>query len=154
MSWLKIVHILAMVMLLGNLLMAPFWRRRLATLGGAQARAVANRSVRLADLMFTLPGWIMVLLTGVAMMLKQTWPGGWLHVSLLLFVGWIVLWHMLVLRARKAMITQAEDIAAGGQVPAERTAELNTHEYQWQMWSYVSAVLVLLIIVLMVTKPF
>ena len=37
-------HVLAVVVLLGNLLMAPFWRKRLAALG--EARAAANRSVR------------------------------------------------------------------------------------------------------------
>ena len=63
MYWLmKIVHVLAVVVLLGNLLMAPFWRKRLAAVGGAQARATANRSVRMADLIFTLPGWVVVLL--------------------------------------------------------------------------------------------
>ena len=154
MHWWKVVHILAVVALLGNLLMAPFWRKRLATLGGAQARAVANRSVRVADLMFTLPGWVLVLITGVIMMLNQSWSGGWLHLSLLLFVGWIVLWHMLVLRSRKAMIAQADEIAAGGQLPAERTTELGNHERQWQQWSYVSAGLVVLILLIMVTKPF
>lgn len=154
MSWLKIVHILAVVLLLGNLVMAPFWRKRLATLGGAQARAVANRSVRTADLLFTLPGWVVVLLTGIIMMLKQSWPGGWLHLSLLLFVGWLILWHVLVLRARKAMIMQAEEIAAGSQIPAEQTIALGQNERQWQQWSYVSAALVLLIIVLMVLQPF
>ncbi len=154
MSWLKIVHILAVVLLLGNLVMAPFWRKRLATLGGAQARAVANRSVRTADLLFTLPGWVIVLLTGIIMMLKQSWPGGWLHLSLLLFVGWLILWHVFVLRARKAMIMQAEEIAAGSQIPAEQTIALGQNERQWQQWSYVSAALVLLIIVLMVLQPF
>ncbi|MGE3539470.1 MAG: DUF2269 family protein [Candidatus Tectimicrobiota bacterium] len=154
MYWLKILHILAVVALLGNLVMAPFWRKRLATLGGAQARAVANRSVRVADLMFTLPGWVIVLLTGIAMMLKQSWPGGWLHLSLLLFVGWVILWHVLVLRARKAMIAQAEEVAAGGSVSAERSSELSRHERQWQQWSYISAALLLLIVVLMVSKPF
>lgn len=154
MSWLKIVHILAVVLLLGNLVMAPFWRKRLATLGGAQARAVANRSVRTADLLFTLPGWVVVLLTGIIMMLKQSWPGGWLHLSLLLFVGWLILWHVFVLRARKAMIMQAEEIAAGSQIPAEQTIALGQNERQWQQWSYVSAALVLLIIVLMVLQPF
>ena len=62
MEWLmRVVHVLAVVVLLGNLLMAPFWRKRLAALGGVQARAAANRSVRVADLIFTLPGWVVLL---------------------------------------------------------------------------------------------
>lgn len=153
MDWLiRVLHILAVVVLLGNLLMAPFWRKRLATLGGAQARAVANRSVRVADLLFTLPGWVVVLATGIIMLITRGWPrpGGWLHLSLLLFLGWLVLWHVLVLRARKAMMAQAEEAAAGGQAPAE----LAQHERQWQQWSYVSAVLVGLILILMVLRPF
>jgi len=150
MDWLmKILHVLAVVVLLGNLLMAPFWRKRLAAVGGAQARAAANRSIRTADLMFTLPGWVVVLATGIMLIIPRGMRGGWLHLSLLLFLGWLVLWHVLVLRARKAMIVQAEEAVGREQVPAE----LAQHEQQWQLWSYLSAVLVVLILILMVIKP-
>jgi uncharacterized membrane protein len=151
MHWLmKVLHVLAVVVLLGNLFMAPFWRKRLVALGGVQARAAANRSIRVADLMFTLPGWVVVLATGIMLIIYRGMQGGWLHLSLLLFLGWLVLWHVLVLRARKAMIAQAEEAASGGQAPAE----LAQHESQWQQWSYVSAGIVVLILLLMVAKPF
>lgn len=152
MDLMKSLHVLAVVVLLGNLLMAPFWRKRLASLGGAQARAVANRSVRMADFAFTLPGWVVVLATGIIQLVARGWPSphGWLDLSLLLFLGWLVLWHVLVLRARKAMIAQAQEAAGGGQA----SAELAQHERQWQQWSYISAAIVILILILMVTKPF
>ena len=155
MSWawlIRVVHVLAVVVLLGNLLMAPFWRKRLAAVGGAQARAAANRSVRVADLLFTLPGWVVVLATGIMLIMARGWhsPHGWLDLSLVLFLGWLVLWHVLVLRARKAMILQADEAAGGGQAPAE----LAQHERRWQLWSYVSAALVVLILILMVTQRF
>ena len=150
MDWLmKILHVLAVVVLLGNLLMAPFWRKRLAAIGGAQARAAANRSVRMADLLFTLPGWVVVLGTGIMLSIARKWQGGWLHLSLLLFLGWIVLWHVLVLRARKTMIAQAEDAIGKEQVPAE----LAQHERQWQQWSYLAAGIAVLILILMVIQP-
>jgi uncharacterized membrane protein len=148
-SLMKIVHVVAVVVLLGNLFMAPFWRKRLAAVGGAQARAAANRSVRVADLLFTLPGWVVVLATGIMLIIQRGMRGGWLHLSLLLFLGWLVLWHVLVLRARKAMIDQADEAAAGGQA----SPELAQHERQWQQWSYLSALLAVLILILMVTKP-
>jgi len=150
MEWLmRVVHILAVVVLLGNLLMAPFWRKRLAAVGGVQARAAANRSVRVADLLFTLPGWVVVLATGIMLIIYRGMHGGWLHLSLLLFLGWLIFWHMLVLRSRKAMITQAEEAASGGQAPAE----LAQHERQWQQWSYLAAGIAVLILLLMVAKP-
>jgi len=150
MEWLmRVVHILAVAVLLGNLLMAPFWRKRLAALGGVQARAAANRSIRVADLLFTLPGWAVVLATGIMLIIYRGMHGGWLHLSLLLFLGWLIFWHMLVLRSRKAMITQAEEAASGGQAPAE----LAQHERQWQQWSYLAAGIAVLILILMVAKP-
>jgi len=150
MEWLmRVVHILAVVVLLGNLLMAPFWRKRLAAVGGVQARAAANRSVRVADLLFTLPGWVVALVTGIMLIIYRGMHGGWLHLSLLLFLGWLIFWHMLVLRSRKAMITQAEEAASGGQAPAE----LAQHERQWQQWSYLAAGIAVLILILMVAKP-
>lgn len=152
----RVLHILAVVLLLGNLLMAPFWRKRLAAVGGAQARAVANRSVRVADLLFTLPGWVVVLATGILLIVTRGWPRphGWLDLSLLLFLVWLVLWHVLVLRARKAMIAQADEVAANPQIPTERVTELGENERRWQQWSYVSAALVGLMLILMVLRPF
>jgi uncharacterized membrane protein len=151
MYWLmRVLHILAAAVLLGNLLMGPFWRRRLAILGGPQARAAANRSVRVADLIFTLPGWVVVLVTGIMLSVTRGWRGGLLHLSLLLFLGWVVLWHVLVLRARNAMIAQAEEVASSAQTLPEQTTALAEQERRWQQWSYVSAALVFVILLLMV----
>jgi uncharacterized membrane protein len=150
MDWLvKVVHVLAVVVLLGNLLMAPFWRKRLAAVGGVQARAAANRSVRVADLMFTLPGWVLVLATGIMLIIYRGMQGGWLHLSLLLFLGWLVFWHVFVLRTRKAMIARADEAASGGETPAE----LAQYERQWQQWSYLAAGIAVLILILMVAQP-
>ncbi len=146
----KFLHILAVVLLLGNLLMAPFWRKLLAA-GGEQARSVANRSMRTADLLFTLPGWVIVLVTGLVLAFQRGWKGnGWIHLSLTLFAGWVILWHMLVLPARKAMIAAADTPALGGQA----TAALAQHERRWQQWTYVSAAIVTVILLLMVARPF
>lgn len=145
---LKIIHLLAAVILLGNLLMAPFWRHRLASLGDLQVRAQANRTVRLADVAFTLPGWILVLVTGLILAIRGGFSsyGGWLHLSLTLFVGWVVLWHVLVLRARKAMLTASNAALDSGQA----TDDLTRYERQWARWSYLSALLVIVILVFMV----
>src|SRR5258708_40285822 len=96
----KIVHVLAVVVLLGNLLMAPFWRKRLAALGGAQARATANRSGRGADLIFTLPGWVVELATGIMLIIKRVMHGGSLHLSRLLFLDGLAVWQGTVVRWR------------------------------------------------------
>jgi uncharacterized membrane protein len=93
---------------------------------------------------------VVVLATGIMLIIYRGMQGGWLHLSLVLFLGWLLLWHVLVLRARKAMIAQAEEAASGGQAPAE----LAQHEHQWQQWSYISAGIVVLILLLMVTQPF
>lgn len=148
---LKILHVLAVVVLLGNLLMAPFWRRRLAMPDSPQARAAANRSVRLADLLFTLPGWVVTLATGIGLIIQGGWPsGGWLHASLVLFLVWLVLWHVFTLRARKAMIAKADEAVTSGQT----ATELAQHEHQWAQWSYLSALVVVVILILMVLRPF
>ena len=147
---LKSLHVLGVVVLLGNLLMAPFWRKRLALLGGPQARAAANRSVRRADLLFTLPGWVITLATGIVLSNNGgLWRNGWLHISLLLFLVWLVLWHVFTLRARKAMITTVDDAVTSGQA----ASELDQHERQWARWSYLSALVAILILILMVAKP-
>lgn len=149
---LKILHILAAVVLLGNLIMAPFWRKRMAISDGLQARADANRSVRVADFLFTLPGWVVGLVTGLIMAIRGDFfrSGGWLHVSVLLFLVWLVAWHAGTMRARKAMIAQANEAVASGQA----TEALTQHERQWARWSYISALVAVLILILMVVRPF
>jgi uncharacterized membrane protein len=149
----KILHVLAAVVLLGNLIMAPFWRKRMAISDGLQARANANRSVRVADFLFTLPGWVVVLVTGLIMAIQ----GGffrsgdkWLHVSVFFFLVWLVAWHAGTMRARKAMIAQANEAVASGQA----AEALTQHERQWARWSYVSALVAVLILILMVVQPF
>jgi uncharacterized membrane protein len=146
---LKILHILAVVVLLGNLLMAPFWRKRLAMSGSPQARVAANRSVRLADLLFTLPGWVVILATGIVLSHHTGWRRGWLHISLFLFLVWLGLWHVFTLRARKAMIARADEAIASGQT----ATELAQYERQWVQWSYLSALVAVLILILMVAQP-
>jgi uncharacterized membrane protein len=146
----KMLHILAAAVLLGNLLMAPFWRKRLAIIsGGPQARATANRTTRVADLMFTLPGWVVLLVTGLIMVVPQ-WEvfkrRGWFHVSLLLFLVWLVVWHVGTLRARHAMIAKADEAAASGHTPAD----LARCEHRWAQWSYISAAVVVVVLILMV----
>jgi uncharacterized membrane protein len=130
--------------------MAPFWRKRLALLEGPQARATANRSVRRADLLFTLPGWVITLATGIVLSSERGWQGGWLHISLLLFLVWLVLWHVFTLRARKVMIAKVDEATTSGQI----TSELDQYERQWARWSYLSALVVILILLVMVAKPF
>jgi uncharacterized membrane protein len=148
----KVLHVLAAVLLLGNLIMAPFWRKRLAGNQDAQRRAVADQSVRVADMLFTLPGWVVILVTGIVLIILRggSGGGGWLHVSVLLFLIWIVLWHVGTLRARKAMIAKADEGAASGQIPED----LTRYERKWAQWSYIAALVAVLILVFMVVQPF
>jgi uncharacterized membrane protein len=151
MAWIRVLHILAVVALLGNLVMAPFWRKRLAAGSDARARMVADRGMRVADLLFTLPGWVVVLITGLFLAFRTgAFKHGWLHMSLALFVIWLLIWHLGALRARKAMTTEAESAAERGQA----SEELERQERQWTQWSYISALVVLLILILMVVRPF
>jgi len=92
-----------------------------------------------------------LLVTGIVLSINRGWklPIS-LHISMVLFLAWLILWHVLVLRARKAMIAQAQEAASGGQA----SADLAQHERQWQQWSYISAGIVVLILILMVTRPF
>jgi uncharacterized membrane protein len=147
----KTLHVLAAAVLLGNLIMAPFWRKRLAASGDLQARVAASRSVRAADTRFTFPGWVVALITGLFTAIKGGFfrSGVWLHIALGLFLVWLVTWHVGVLRARKTMLAQAEEAAASGQA----TEALAQHERRWARWSYMSALIIVLIFIMMVAKP-
>jgi uncharacterized membrane protein len=102
--------------------------------------------------MFTLPGWVVTLVTGLIIAIQGGFfkGSGWLHVSILLFLIWLVLWHVGTLRARKVMIARADEAAASGHT----ADDLAQAERQWAQWSYLSAVVAILILILMVARPF
>lgn len=149
--WLKIIHILSAILVLGTGLGIAFFMWFAHRTGDAKVIAATARGVVIADAIFTAPGVIGLFATGLAMADTLGIPvwRGWLGLALALFalVGccWLpVLW--LQKRAARLAVNAA---AAGAPLPASYRRIM-----RWWFWLGWPAFLsVIAIVILMVLKP-
>ena len=149
---LLVIHILAAILLVGNLITAAFWKARADRSGNLEHIATTAQALVRADYTFTAPGIAGLLITGI-------WMGGltgwerfqelWLAVSFLLIIAIALLWLAVLLPRQRRMARLAqESLASSALDPAYQQAG--------KLWSMVGGVVTLLSIVilfLMVLKP-
>lgn len=137
--WLKSGHIIFVVFWMAGLFMLP--RQMIychaAAPGSAEEALWADRMGKLRNIILT-PSLIAVWLLGLALAIGlHAWDQGWLHAKLALVLALTGLHGFLVSKA-KAM--------ARGERPLS--------ERQLRMWGEVPAILLVLIVILVVAKPF
>ena len=137
--WLKAGHIIFVVFWLAGLFMLP--RQMIymhpAAPGSDEEALWAKRSGLLGKIILT-PSLIIVWVLGVALaFVLGAWDQAWLHAKLLLVVA-LSAYHGIMMAKAKAM--------ARGERPLS--------EKQLRMWGEVPGILLALIVVLVVVKPF
>lgn len=137
--WLKAGHIIFMVFWMAGLFMLP--RQMLycvaASSGSAEEALWADRMGKLRSIILT-PSLIAVWVLGIALATGlSAWSQGWLHAKLALVVALSAFHGYLVAKAR-AMARGARPL----------------NERQLRMWGEVPAIVLILIVVLVVAKPF
>ena len=137
--WIKAFHIIAVISWMAGLLYLPrlFVYHCAAEPGSAQAKTFAVMEHRLLAYIMT-PAMGLTWILGVALMLQGQWmASGWLHAKLVLVLAQSAL-HGLLSR-------WARDFAAGR----------NTHSQKFfRLINEVPTVLMILIVILVVVKPF
>ncbi len=137
--WLKSGHIIFVVFWMAGLFMLP--RQMLychaAAPGSAEEALWADRMAKLRRIILA-PSIGLVWLLGLALAVAlDAWDQGWLHAKLALVVALSAFHGYLVAQAKKM---------AKGQRPLT--------ERQLRMWGELPAILLILIVVLVVAKPF
>lgn len=137
--WLKSGHIIFMVFWMAGLFMLP--RQMLycagAAPGSAEESQWTDRMCKLRAIILT-PSLIIVWLLGLALATGLgVWDQGWLHAKLLLVLGLTGFHGYLVAQSKK--------MASGERPLTERSL---------RMWGELPAILLIVIVVLVVTKPF
>ena len=143
---LKVVHVLAAIVAVGANVTYAFWLRRA---GRDRARLVdAIAGVRTLDSRLANPAYVLLLITGVAMVLTgaYSFETGWIAASIVLYVLTAVLGVTTFGPAIRRQLAEAErDPTSEAYAAAERRASL---------LGLVTTAIVVLIVVLMVAKPF
>jgi uncharacterized membrane protein len=149
---LKALHVLSVVLFLGNIITGVFWKVHADRSGDLRARAQALDGIIRSDRLFTIPGVFLIIATGVWMAIEGGLP--------MLTTDWI-LWSIILFGISGA--------AFGGRVgPLQKKllvnvraglrghwneAEYHTLSRGWQAWGIVATAAPLIALFLMVLKP-
>jgi len=148
---LKTLHVVAVVLFLGNVITAIFWKAHGDRSGDLRDRATALDGIIRADRMFTTPGVLLIIATGVALVLVGglSFLATWIMASLLLFALSGAVFGARVAPLQRKLLAN---------VRSGLTGQWNESEYlrlskRWQIWGWVATIAPLAALALMVLKP-
>ncbi len=148
---LKTLHALGAILLIGNGMVSALWKGLADRTGDARIVARAQRSVAVADWVFSLPGALLLLVTGLARMGELGGMGAqpWIRRGLEIYALVVLLWLAVLVPVQAKQGKLAKAFGAGGEIPpAYRRLRL--------IWNLVGGIVLLLLLaalVFMVLRP-
>lgn len=150
--WLTL-HLVGVLLAVGNIVTAAFWKVRADLSGNPAVIHYGARNVMLADYVFTIPGLILIVVSGGIMAEQAGFPlsgFNWLTLSLLLFAITGVIWGIILIPLQRKMIQiSAECLTEGKVSKAYRDASRT-----WAIYGTIATLLPITILYLMVMKGF
>lgn len=148
---LKTVHVLAVVIFLGNIIVGGFWKAFADRTGNAAVMAHTIDGIIGADRIFTIPGVIVLLLAGLATAFVGHYSilgTGWILWGLGLFIVSGIAFGPIA-RAQRELLKMAQ----AGLQTAEQRQQYQALSNQWNVYGTIATVAPLLALVVMVLKP-
>jgi uncharacterized membrane protein len=148
----KALHIVSVVLFLGNIITGVFWKVHADLTGDVRARAQALDGLIRSDRWFTVPGVLLIIATGVALALIAGYPllrTFWIGWSLALFAISGAAFAMFVGPLQKKLLANARAGIAGNW----NQAEYDALSKSWTLWGAVATAAPLVALFLMVIKP-
>jgi len=149
---LKSLHVISVVLFLGNIITGVFWKAHADRTGDLRARAQALDGIIKSDSWFTVPGVLLIIATGVALALIGNLPllrTFWIVWSLVLFGISGLAFAFMVGPLQKKLLANAQAGLAGNWNQAEYEALSRS----WALWGLVATAAPLVALFLMVMKP-
>ncbi len=151
--FLRLLHILGVIMFVGNILTAAVWKMRADASGDLHVIDYAQRGVMFADYVFTLPGALLIVVSGLWMTDlsgRNLFQTGWLFTALILLIVALLIWLLELLPVQRRLIRTADEAVRTGQLdPVFKALTL-----RWSIFGVIAALLPLVNVYLMVFKPF
>ncbi|MGQ0384368.1 MAG: DUF2269 family protein [Gammaproteobacteria bacterium] len=151
--WMKLLHILAAVLFLGNIITGLFWHRHAARAKNPRLLAFTVDGIIRSDRLFTMPGVIVIIATGIVAAVQAGLPllrTGWIAWTLVMFAISGLAFMFRVAPLQRRLFAHAQAGAASGSfdfAAYERIAR------QWEIWGAVATVTPLAGLAFMVLKP-
>jgi uncharacterized membrane protein len=147
-SLLKLVHVLGVIIFLGNIITGLFWKRHADASKNQAIVAHALRGLIAADRIFTIPAIVVLTTAGIFAAVRNHYPllhTGWILWSIVAFSlsGIAFMWQVAPLQKR--LLTMAE--GDGLDWKAYHALSL-----RWELWGIFATVTPLLAVAMMVAK--
>ena len=150
---LKLLHVIAVIAFLGNITTGLFWHTHVARGGDPKLLANVMRGIIRSDRVFTLPGVIGIIASGVAMAMLGGYPllgTGWIFWTLVLFAISGLVFAVQVAPLQKRLLVLAEQ----GTTPESFDhAAYRALALRWEIWGAASLATPFAGLALMVLKP-
>lgn len=152
-KWHLFLHIAGAVIFLGNIIVTGAWMLMAERARSRNVIHFSAKAVIRADLLFTLPGVLLVLLNGLAMSFAR-WGGvfhevSWIAVAVALFTVSGIIWVGALLRLQHRMVVLSEPSGQADSLPPQFYSAL----HKWYFWGALATILPILSLYLMVAKP-
>jgi uncharacterized membrane protein len=149
---LKAIHVVSVVLFLGNIITGVFWKAHADRTGELRARAQALDGIIRSDALFTMPGVLLIIATGVWMAIEGGLPmfgTDWILWSIVLFGVSGAAFAVGVAPLQKKLLANVRAGLAG----QWNESEYHTLSRGWQVWGVVATGAPLIALFLMVLKP-
>jgi len=149
--WLKTIHILGVVLFLGNIIITGWWKVMADNTKNAQVIAFAQRQVTLTDYVFTAGGAAILLLAGFANVgiHQMSFSAKWLSQGLWMFVLSGIIWLVVLIPTQVKQAKMAREFSQSNVIP-ETYWKLCT---RWNIYGAIAVLLPLINLYWMTFKP-
>ena len=152
--FLKLIHIVAVVLFLGNIIVGVFWKAIADKTRDPRVMAFTMDGIIRSDRVFTMPGVFLILIGGFGAAGVGKLPmlhTAWILWSIVLFTISGIAFMARLVPIQKKLRAVAE--SAGGDAGTMDWATYQRLSGQWKLWGLIALVTPALALVLMVMKP-
>lgn len=153
--WHTFLHIAGAVVFLGNIIVTAAWMVMAERTRNLPVIHFSAKAVIRADLLFTLPGVLLIIMNGLAMVFAA-WGGReaiyqltWISVALGLFTASGVIWVGILIPVQHRMAVLSDPTHYSDSPPPQ----FFTAVHRWYFWGGLATALPICSLYLMVTKP-
>jgi uncharacterized membrane protein len=149
---LKSLHILSVVLFLGNIITGVFWKFHGDRVGTLASRAQALEGIISSDRWFTNPGVFLIIGTGVALAITLGYPllgTPWILWAIILFAVSGFAFGAFVAPLQKRLLANVR----GGMTGTWNEPQYKELSRRWEIWGVIATLAPVIALVLMVMKP-
>lgn len=153
--FLKTVHILSVVLFLGNIITGLFWKAHADATRDPRLQAHALAGIIRSDAWFTIPSVLFIIVSGVALASSAGLPilgTAWIIWSLAAFAVSGILFGLFLAPLQRRLLNAARDAEAGTQAEWP-SPDYRSMSVRWEAIGIVAIALPLAAVALMVFKP-